>query len=407
MPRFRQLTGWLAAAIIAVAGCRAPATLPVATTPPPLPPPNPPASPTELLPVPPNSLEPDLKSLPNVDPFAVPPKSDSAFRGLTKEQCRQLAAARTVLTPPNPDEAGIAEELRLHALDAERNRSAADALDQFFRLADLEARAELLRTALPQMAELRDVVKNARETGVRIPTEPAEVDRQRAAVLASLNQADLGIALLNIDLKRRVGVAGPNVERLWPVGPFPMNDHPVNVEAAAQLALERRGDLRLLRAVYWRLTPENVNAVREQLREQIMGNLPDPLAGFPHLQRLAKRRQPKLPIPSLEAETRAELILARQQWFDLIAARERQVADEVRAAGAMLTAGAKQVALARWQVESLTAKVEEAKSRGPLVELPAKLELLRARAELVAAVYGWHQTRVKWLAAQGTLADGR
>jgi hypothetical protein len=107
----------------------------------------------------------------------------------------------------------------------------------------------------------------------------------------------------------------------------------------------------------------------------------------------------------LDAAALAELEVRRQQLFDLIAERERQAADEVRAAAVALNSQTTQVALARWRAEHLAAQVAEARPQGPLAELAAELEAYRARAEVVAAVTAWHRSRVKLLAAQGLLGE--
>ena len=88
----------------------------------------------------------------------------------------------------------------------------------------------------------------------------------------------------------------------------------------------------------------------------------------------------------LDAALAAEVTIRRQQLYDLIAERERQAADDVRAAAAAESAQAKQVALARWRAEQLLKKVTEAKAQGPLVVLPAELEAYRARADVVEPV---------------------
>ncbi|OWK36719.1 hypothetical protein [Fimbriiglobus ruber] len=77
--------------------------------------------------------------------------------------------------------------------------------------------------------------------------------------------------------------------------------------------------------------------------------------------------------------------------------------NRVHEAAAALDAQAKQVGLARWRADLLIKKAADAKGKGPLVELPAELEALRARAEVVAAVMTWRQARVRLDAAQGLL----
>ncbi|MGL6096414.1 MAG: hypothetical protein ACRC7O_11535, partial [Fimbriiglobus sp.] len=301
----------------------------------------------------------------------------------------------------------MTREVRGHAADAARNKAAYDALDRYFRLADVEAKSQILREAVPLLDAIRSDVRAAREKGIRTPIEPADLDRQRVTLVGLVGQADLGVAVLNIELKRRIGHPARGPDRLWPVGPFPVSADAVDVDvdAGVRTALECRGDLRMLRAAYLRLTPETLAAVRELLRNQVLELVPDPLAGFPRIKKMAARRAPPRPLPDLDVAERAELAVRRQQLFDLIAAKEREAADDVRAGAAAVTASVHQIALARWHAESLGAKADDAKSRGPLVERPARLEAVRARADVSAAVYAYHQARVRLLAAQGVLPD--
>jgi hypothetical protein len=249
-------------------------------------------------------------------------------------------------------------------------------------------------------------VRKARAEGVRVPVDPDELDRQRAGLLGLIAQADAGARALDIDLKRRVGVPGRTPERLRPVGQFGVSANPPDVEAAVRTAVETRPDLLALRSVYVQLSPETLPVVRELVRGRLGSGsglvAGDPVRGVlvrPLLALLLGRSR------RLDAAALAELEVRRGQLFELIAERERQAADEVRAAAVALTAQTTQVALARWKAEQLAAQVAESKPQGPLQELAAELEAYRARAEVVAAVMAWHRARVKLLAAQGLLGE--
>lgn len=403
--------------LLAVLGCRTPTpavvwNIPEPTAPPPS---------LVLTSTGPLALEPDLASLPALDAIdaaavdvAPPP---TGLLAVTEELVRQEATARAPVAglldqeaQPTLCEDAVAHDVRAHLAAEMRNRAAAQALEQFYQLADAEGRGGLLRESLGVLDAFRQTVRMARSEGVRVPVDPEDLDRQRAAVLALVGQADLGARLLDVDLKRRLGVDGKEARRLRPVGPFPVDATPVHAEAAVQVALERRPDLRALRAAYHGLTPDRLPAMRDLIRAALVDGSATGAIGLapcrPHIlpsptlaTALAARKLPVWP----DAATVAELAVRRQQLFDLIVARERQTADEVRAAAAHLTAQTRQVAIARWRTESLLAKVADAKKQGPLAEQPALLETYRARADVVAAVMGWHQARVKFAAAQGLL----
>jgi hypothetical protein len=420
-----QIAGCLAAAVLGVVGCRTPKP---AT---PVPPPRPPAPAPDLPATKPVPVEPDYRTLPATDPLGkLGSPFESTFRALSEEECRRSAVAHTALAdvlegendvpPPatptcrhphkkDPEAAKAAavdallRELRAHAAEEARNRSAADALEQFFRLADAEGRGELLRAMVPTLDRLREAVVKARATGVRVPVEADELDRQRASFAGTLAQADLGVELLNIDLKRRTGLPAGG-DRLWPTGSFAVTDAPVDAEAAVQVALANRPDLKFLRAAYLGLTPDTLPTVQEILRTKAT----DVAGRSGPAQAAAKGLLPYLSHSGAKCDPNAaaELEVRRRQLYTLIADRERAAADETRAAAAMLVAQGKQVALARWRADQANAKLPDAKKAGPFVELPAILEAQRGRADVIAAVMAWHQARIKLAAAQGLLAGG-
>ena len=382
--------------VLALAGCRTPA---------PVTPPAPPGSPPPLeLPLgtaPPFGV--DGMPLPTVDAKQVKAESvapgPGEVRPITEEQCRRESAARSSLAALTPiDQSKRCPGLRDYLVAADRNRVAAKALGEFYQLADAEGRAAIARDSLPILDELRAGVAAAKAQGVAVPLDAGDLDRQRATLLASLNQAELGANLLDIDLKRRAGVPGRISGRLRPTGPFPpVATAPADRDALVQTALETRGDLRLLRAAAIDLSPETLPDVRALLKESNADPLP---------LRIAKKQACRAGVADSPEEIAAEMAVRRAQLMELISQRERQAADEVRAAALGIDAQVTQVALARWRVEALQAKLNAGPDAGPLARRVAELEIARARADLVVAVATYHQNRIKLLAAMGLLGGG-
>jgi hypothetical protein len=263
-----------------------------------------------------------------------------------------------------------------------------------------------MRATLPVLDRLRERVRKARAEGLMVPVDPDELDRQRASLLGLIARADLGAKSLDIDLKRRTGVSGRTVERLRPQGSFGVAAQPVDLDAAIRTALETRPDLLALREAYLRISPASLPAVREMLRGALGQGASAPAADSVRgvvVRSLVAVILARYRSKQLDELVLAELAVRRQQLFDLIAERERQAADEVRAAAVALNAQVTQVALARWRAEQLAKKVADAKKQGPLTELAAELEAYRARTDVIAAVMAWHRARVKLAAAQGQL----
>lgn len=406
----RVVFGAWALAFGLAAGCRAPAPAPQPRL----------ARPTVVtvahdLPLAkPVRVEPDVSGLAKTAVKQVSASAEVEYRKLTEPACQSLAAQRTA-TANALDEEGRApvacddrtdklkQVLRFSAALELRNRSAADALERFFQLAATEGQTDSLRDAFPPLDDLLSKARAAKVANARFPLDLTDLERQRLQVLTQLEQAEAGSALLNIDLKRRVGLAAAS-ERVWPSGDFSISTEPPDEGEEVAAALADRPELRGLRTLHAGLTPEALPLAREQLRgtSALLGAAPLPARGLSRF--LRRNREPS-------AETLAELEVRRQQLVTLIEARERAVADETRAAVVSLAAQARKVQLARDRFDQwATQRAEAAKKReanqpgAELYEAQITLEWLRARAEVVAEVTAWHTARVRLKAAKGWLA---
>jgi hypothetical protein len=268
----------------------------------------------------------------------------------------------------------------------------------------------LLRKSFPIVDTLSTKARSAKTADVRFPFDPADLDRQRSQLEAQLEQAELGSRLLNLDLKRRLGLPYPPVtERLWPVGDFAMDPTPLDPEAAVNAAMADRPELRGLRAFHRGLTPDTLPDARDLLR-----------AGSPLLGLGSSESEPRLPWllerwlrrkSGSDAAKLAELEVRKKQLLDIIAEQERIVADEARAA--VLSANSQRIRamLARDRVLGWEEKLAEAEKKraagqpGAEFLVPqTQLELLKARSEVATEIAAWHQARIKVKAAEGWLA---
>jgi hypothetical protein len=407
----KRLAVWAMLAVGFAAGCRAPTPC--------RPAPAAPEAPIPELPVTQPAVPAfDLGNLPRAPGRFTAGFEPGTYRELTPALCQLLAvrnaSAANLLTDedrlPGPADGCDAEADRLRravrhftALEY-RNQAAGSALERYYQLADAEARSALVREAGPVLNEVFEKADQAKRQNVRYPLDPADVDRQRGQLASQLAEADVAVRAMNIDLRRRMRLpVAADDERLWPVGSFEIDPEPADPVAAVNAALADRPELR-----GWRALHDGLNLHTLPVARDLLGSAAPLAASVPRgpLTRcLATLRRPKPDPYAL-----AELEVRQKQLADVIASRERDVADEARVAAAALTGRTRRVGLTRDRVDGWRVKLDEAerqrKAGVPLADLQEaqmRLEWLKARAELIAEVMAWHQARVRLRAAMGWL----
>lgn len=405
-----------------LAGCHGPSV----TVSRPSPRPSGPNASLELPAVAPMRIEPSLGNVPALDARSAEASklfaaNGAGFRGLNEPACLSLAATHSPIGNlldrenekpsisvllnkkdcPDRTRDELLRELRFLAATEQRHRDASEALDRYFQLADAEARTELLSAGLKSFDELRTLAPRFRAAGLPTPDED-DLTRQRAKILVDIEAAEAGIKLLNVDLQSRLGLSIKGAERLWPMGPFEIEPTPVDAEAAVQVALANRADLRLLRTLYHGTNAATVPVVGEQLKTF------NALAGAtaPPVSRLLLESRSKKLESELKAAATHEVEIRKGQLFELTAVREKLAAAEVRTSALQMASTARRVALAKGRADSWREKVEKAAKEEKLYDrLPMELEWYRARAEVVQEVMAWHRWHAKFRAAQGAILD--
>ena len=185
--------------------------------------------------------------------------------------------------------------------------------------------------------------------------------------------------MFDLELRRRLASPAKGTNAFDLSGPSRSGPDRLDLDAAIKVALENRADLRVLRAVYFRLTPETLPAVRDLIRTQPgmtgllagdspFGGLTGPLRCWMH----------PTSSPSWTAPWLPRWTIRRQQLFDLIAERERQAADDVRAAAAAETRPGEAGRAGEVASRATDQESDGGEGPGPLVVLPAELEVYRA-----------------------------
>lgn len=359
-------------------------------------------------------VEPDISAVSAETPTPSPRPTE--YRQLTATECRKLAAANAPFAddldrhpdndPPvcaslRPNAVRQAEMSRLvrgYGADELRNRAAGEALDEFFKLANAEGQYDLLLAADAELRkQLADALK-AEKTGFK-GADISSIRRRLLDIEAQRAKLEAGIDSLNASLRVRLGLATNDSLPLWPADPLRVKKEDVDVEQAVATGLQYRSDLNLLRMLAkgsaGELTISFLKSINPLLASAKTGN---PLAALiaPILAPLSKEPQRQ----QAAATTRVAGVLQ---------GRERQADAEIRAAVVTLKGNRAAVAARALDVKQVEAKIEELETRqkagqNVAVELAtAKLNLLKAKGDLLTAVTDWHEAEVKLRQAMGLL----
>lgn len=392
-------------AALALVGCHTPAGVPVR-----------PAPAVPQLPVTARApVVPDVSAVP-ADAPPLPPRPGE-YRQLTAAECRRLAVANAPFagdldrhpeneSPSHPrfhkKAARYAEASRLvrgYAADDLRNRAAGEALDEFFKLAQAEGQYDLLAAADTEVrAQLEDALK-AERAGLKDRADIPAIRRKLLDLEAQQAKLDAAIGVLNASLRARLGLAANDPLPLWPADPLKVQADDVDVEQAVATGLRYRPDLNALRV----LADGNAADMADGLLRSINPLLGKLASDNPLVALFAPILAPFTGKPERrEAETTARVA-------GVLQARERQADAEIRAAAALLRGNRFAVAARAMDVKQVEARLVELRKResaGLNVTadlITAKLDLLKAKGELLTAATDWHAAEVKLRQAMGLL----
>ncbi len=358
---------------------------------------------------------PDVSAVP-ADAPPHPPRPGE-YRHLTAADCRKLAVANAPFAadldrhpendPPSHPRfhkkaTRYAEASRLvrgYAADDLRNRAAGEALDEFFKLAQAEGQYDLLAAADTEVrAQLEDALK-AERAGLKDRADIPGIRRKLLDLEAQQAKLDAGIGVLNASLRARLGLAANDPLPLWPTDPLKVKPDDVDVEQAVATGLRYRSDLNALRV----LADGNAADMADGLLKSINPLLGKLASDNPVVALFAPILAPFTGKPERrEAETTARVA-------GVLQARERQADAEIRAAAALMRGNRFAVAARAMdmkQVEARLAELRKRESAGLNVTadlITAKLDLLKAKGDLLTAVIEWHAAEVKLRQAMGLL----
>jgi hypothetical protein len=357
------------------------------------------------------SIEPDVSDLPT-QPAKAPPARPERYRRLTVAECRTFAIANAPLAadltahPGNDsplhrpahrasDRSSESRTVRGFAADAIRNRAAAEALEEYYKLAAAEGQFDLSVKAHGILRTHRDAAQKAIEQGLKDRGDINTIRRQLFEVESQAAKLEAGIGALNASLAGRLGLDPGDTTPIWPADALRVSDSVMDPESAFATALHYRPDLNLLRAL-----------VRDDGGDAQLAN--SVLQGINPLLGTQPAAHPLAFLLSLAKHDGDDAKLQRQ-LIGVLETRERQAEAEVRAAVATLRGERTAVIAKAAEVRNLVARVDELTKREAAgqqvtVELvTSRLDLLKARSELLQSVADWHVADVKLRQAMGLL----
>jgi outer membrane efflux protein len=377
------------------------------------------------------SLEPDAKTVPQFPVDGENSGNAAHYRLLIARDCQCLAVQhaplastlardRQALADAHPccqhpivhlllpchcdDRASKLKQCILYYAELEaRNRSAGAALELFYRIAEFEVKDDLLAAGIAAVGGGYDQAKSVADQGFKLPIELESLHRQQLDARADRVRVQAALTEFNGKLKGLIGQSDlPFCERLWPGADFAISLAPIDADAAIQTALAERAELKLLRTLNCELDARTLPVIREFLKGLNAALGAQALSNSP-LGRMVDSVKLLLTRHALEKALRSG------QIEQLLAEREKAVADEVRQAIAQINAQGQLVDLERQRVLAWQARVQEVEDRLGQGEstfldlLSAKLDWYKARASLTAGIMGWHRAQVQLRLAQGVL----
>jgi hypothetical protein len=356
-----------------------------------------------------------LGSLPELQQRLPAHPPEATTRELLAEETQSLAAANSKLANLTELErqavaqaAGkskktarlVALQQQLLCLRAihERNQSASQALQAFYKLAEVRGNGPAAESSLAQLGQMQDDLRKVKEQGLKVTADRTALSRKQLEVRDQEQQLDLGDAQLSEQLRGLIGLNPGEPTRLVPQANLTLSVETIDVDLAVTIGMQTRADLAALRLLLSELDAQTLPAARSGLSQAdpALGVSP-PALGMLH--KLFKRST-----ADCELETR------RAQLSELLETREQQVASEIRLAVREIEARLKQAAiaaetLATWQQRHNDLKaLREVGSATPQEIQQAQLELTAAESAVLKQVIAVRLAQVKLKEAQGLLA---
>lgn len=287
--------------------------------------------------------------------------------------------------------------LALHEGDV-RNKAAAAALEAYYQLAALEARAHYLDMAIDESRKSNDRITKLIQQGL-----PVDVDRDAIAIdLSNLEDRKLQLQYarvqLNGQLQKLLGCPISEADFFWPQLDWTPDMTPLDADAELQAALMNRFDVRGVGLVLCKVDKSTLRVARGVLAvaDSTLGSV-EPTEGWVHKVRCI-------------ACSKFEVPARCRQLAMLYEDTENLASAEIKSAVYEVTLQQQRIALARQGVEDRRGRLYEITAKRDIDDVPvfdvsrARTRLYDAEAMLIEQVAGLNLAKSRLKRAEAALA---
>jgi hypothetical protein len=292
-----------------------------------------------------------------------PGRGGKTHRSLEEFQCQCLAAEKAWLANLTEWEGACSEDSDPRGVQAthravlccrvveQRNRAAGEALEAYYRLAEVEAQWDLLGSSIDEAKKSVRALQLLKARGLNIELDDGRLDRQLLELEAERSQLDLPREQLNGQLRVLLDADVCEGTPFWPEVELSHEAVELDVEEEIATGLSMRPDLAAVRIMLCRLDRQVLSEARSLMQAADSGLGASAPLGF--LRRRRKR----------EAQTDCELRMRRAQLEQLLEFREKAAVEEIRQAVHSIEAEDQAIALATRKAASLRRRKAQLKEK--------------------------------------------